>query len=582
VRKNKFSFNKIKFSPKEVFSHLRSFLLATQNTVGVDIGYSYIKIAQFQKAREGYLLTNYQIKEIPFSVRDNPRERNALIRKFINDYFSQMKIRTSLGRIVIEGGGIFIFSFLLPMLSEKDLRGAVEIELRKKLPSHIDIRSIYLDYFITDRLEDSRGIQLFVTCIALDKSLINKNLDFLKSFNLRPVVINTSADALGNLLRIMQAKDYIGLMDIGARKSVLNFYRGSLLQFSREISIGGDHITQNILKVLQGISSQASFGDAEMFKRQCGIPMGEEMGNEFYTDLGVVKGERIYAGLRPVLERLITEISRTITFYFRTYKTERLNVFYLTGGGSRIKNIDRFLSTNLKNFSIGSIEKLNSLKAIKGWFDVEVIKQELVMEEAAPHLSSLFGLCIDKGGKVNLVPPREKIEQKALFLLFLFRFFFPIVCILTLAYYGFNYTKKLIYSASLERAKKEIIQLTPKVREIDEYFKLRNLLKERENLLKKAMGPQPLWWGILKELSNITPEEIVLSRLEIEPKIPKQMYLEGEVVGEYTRLDLIISQFTLNLSDSPYFSNVRLISSERAMFSTVPKAKFGIVCELVY
>ena len=573
---------KSKINLRESISNFRSLLLATQNTMGIDVGHSYIKIAQFQRTRKGFLLTDYRVRAIPFKVRDSLRERNNFIREFINEYISQTRIKTSLGRIIVEGSGVFTFSFLLPALSEKDLKGAVEIELKRKLPFQVDFKNIYLDYFVTDRLEDEKGIQLFVTCIAVDKSLIERNLDFLKSFNLRPVVMNTTADALGNLIRIMQIKGYVGVLEIGARKSFLNFYRDGSLQFSREIPIGGDQFTQGILKVLKTLFPQASFDDAEMFKKQCGIPLAEEVGSEFYTDLGVVKGEKIIAGLRPVLERFITEISRTITFYFRTYRIDNLEGFYLSGGGSRIKNLDRFLSANLKNLSVGSIERLNPLKAIKGWLDVGILRQELVMEEAAPHLSSIFGLCIDKGGQINLVPPKEKVEQKALFLLFLVKLTFPILLIFTLVYYGFNYTRRLVYNTILDRTHRQITQMEPKVKKIEEYFELKKRLKEREDLLAKAIGRQPLWWGILKELSNITPEEVTLNKLEIEAKTPKEMRLEGEVISEYTNLDLVISQFTLNLNDSPYFSNVRLVSSERVMFSAIPKARFEIVCELVY
>ncbi len=571
-----------KINLKESISNFRSLLLAIQNTMGIDVGHSYIKIAQFQRTRKGFLLTDYRVRAIPFKVRDNLRERNNFIKEFINEYLSQTRIKTSLGRIIVEGSGVFTFSFLLPALSEKDLKGAIEIELKKKLPFQVDFKNIYLDYFVTDRLEDEKGIQLFVTCIAVDKSLIERNLDFLKSFNLRPVVMNTTADALGNLIRIMQIKGYVGVLEIGARKSFLNFYHDGLLQFSREIPIGGDQFTQGVLKVLKILFPQASFDDAEMFKKQCGIPLGEEVGSEFYTDLGAVKGEKIVTGLRSVLERLITEISRTITFYFRTYKIDKLESFYLTGGGSRIKNLDRFLSANLKNLSIGSIERLNPLKAIRGWLDVGILRQELVMEEAAPHLSSIFGLCMDKGGQINLVPPKEKIEQKALFVLFLAKLIFPALLIFTLVYYGFNYTRRLVYSAILERTYRQITQMKPKIKEIEKYFELRNQFKKREDLLTKAIGRQPLWWGILKELSNIIPEEVTLNKLEIDTKNPKEMCLEGEVISEYTNLDLVISQFTLNLNDSPYFSNVRLVSSERVMFSAIPKARFEIVCDLVY
>ncbi len=573
----------VKFNITELFFSFKNFFLATQSTLGIDVGHAYIKIVQLQKTRKGYVLTDYRVRAIPNRVREDLRERSRFIKEFIQEYIFQTRIKTSLGRSVISGSGVFTFSFSLPSLPEKELRGAVGIELKKRLPFQIDFKNIYYDYFITEKLEEEGGSQIFVTCIAVDGSVIDRQLEFLKSFNLRPIVINTSADALGNLIRAMGITEHIAVLEIGASSSSLNFYHQGLLQFSRDIPIGGDQLTQGILKVLVPLKEDISFDDAEGFKKQCGIPLGEELGSEFCTDFGTIKGERIMAGLRPILERLITEISRTVTFYFRTYKIDSLSVLYLTGGSSRIKNIDRFLSANLTNISIKSIERLNPLHAIKGWLDVGVAKGELVMEEAASHLSCVFGLCMDKGGIVNLVPPKEKVEQKALFLLFLARLIFPLLLLIMLGFYGINYGRKLIYTTIAKRAENQILQLTPKVREIQEYFEFRRLLREREELLNKAVGRQPLWWGILKELSNIVPEEIVINRLEVLPeKEPKQLLIEGEAMSEYTNLDLVISQFTLSLNDSPYFSNVHLLTSERDIYSPIPKARFEIVCDLLY
>ena len=571
---------KLKFDFQEFFSGFKNSFAATQNTIGIDIGEAYIKIVQLQKSGKGYLLTDYRVRAIPYKLKNNPKERARFIKEFIGEFLSQSKIKTTLGRLAIKGAGVFAFSINLPPVGDKDLRGTVSIELKKRLPFQLDFKNISFNYFVTDKFEEEPPLMM-VTALAVDNNVLDKHLDFLKSFNLRPVVINSAADAIGNLMNSIEGVEHAAILDMGAKQSYFNFYKYTKLQFGRDIPVGGEHLTQAILKALSPLASEIAFEDAEAFKKQCGIPMQEEAEAEFYTDYGAIKGNQITTALRPMLERLITEISRTSTFYFRSYKVESLDALYLTGGASRIKNIDKFLLANLSNLPVKKIERLDSLKAIKGWRDVGVFRQELVMEEAAPHLGVAFGLCIDKGGAVNLVPQKEKIEQKAVFIMFLTRLIFPVAVAMAGIFYFAAYGRMLVLNTMTTRAEAQIQQFSSMVHDINDYLEVKRKLEERESLLSRAIGRQPLWLGVLKELSRITPQEISLHRLEVKPgEAKKQLVITGEVVSEYTNLDLALSQYTLSMSESPFFSDVKMVSSERDVYSPIPKAIFQIVCEL--
>lgn len=570
----------MKFDPKVFLNFFKNALVATQNTIGIDVGEGYIKIVQLQKSHGGYLLTDYRVKAIPYKIKDNAKERNEFVKEFINEFITQSRLKTQLGRLAIKGSGIFTFSFSLPPLSEKDLRGAVGIELKKRLPFQIDFNNIHYNYFVTERFEEESPA-VMVTCIAIDNSVLDRHLDFLKRFKLRPVTINSTSDALGNLILAVGEQKCVGVLDMGTKMSYLNFYKKGLLQFSREIPVGGEQLTQSILKALVPLGGNISFEDAEAFKRQCGVPMQEEAEIELYTDFGAIKGSQITTALRPVLERLVTEISRTVTFYFRTYKLDNLDALYLTGGASRMRSIDLFLQANLGNLPVKTIEKLNPLKAIKGWLDSGVFKQELVMEEAAPHLTIAFGLCIDKGGQVNLVPPKEKIEQNALFAMFIARLAMPIVLGGMLAFYTFTYLNAMHIAILNQRAEKQIQQFESQIKDIQDYLALKQSRDSRESLLNRAIGRQPLWWGVLKELSVITPEEVTVYSVSVKPgENPKKMVILGVVVSEYTNIDLKLSQYTIVLNESPFFANVKLVGSEKDEYSPIPKARFEIICDL--
>lgn len=577
--KESFSFQKLKLILQGFWFSFRHFFSPFQNIIGVDLGQGYLKLIQVQKSGGGYVLLDYKVRAIPHKVQNDVVEKEKFVKDFIQEYIFQSRIRRGLGRIAVKGDGVFIFSFSMPPLSDKDLRGAVGIELKKRLPHQLDMSSISYKYFVSARYE-AESPSLMVTCIAVDNKVLDAQLEILKASHLRPVTINTPQDALGSLLKTIDAPQDVAVLEMGTSRSYLNFYRDSTLRFSREVPVGGEHFTQGMHKALAHLKSDVSVEDAETFKRQCGIPMEEDGDTDFYTDFGPLKGSHISTVLRPVLERLVTEVSRTISFYFRTYKVRKVDKLFLTGGSSRIKNIERFFIANLSKATVRNVEKLNPLKALKRWQSAGISRQEMLMGEAAPHLSVALSLCIDKGGKVNLLPMKEKIEQKAMFFMFLTRSISPLIFILLVGFYMVSYGKGKFYEKLTQDAQRQIKELKPKVEKVDEYIAFRNRLLEGESLLKQAVGKHPLWWGILKELTNITPPEVTLHSLEIKAgQTPKKVILVGEVMSQYTDLDMALSQYILNLEESPYFAKPTH-QRKRDEYSHIPRAIFEIVCEV--
>jgi type IV pilus assembly protein PilM len=580
--------SKSKISLANIFNFIKNIFASTQNIIGLDIGTSYIKIVQLQKTRGGYaIITNCITRALPTSVKDNPESKKNLVQEFVKEFIADARIKTKLGRLVISGKGVFIFSLPVPSLSKKDLKGAVSIELKKRLPFQMDLDSISFDYFVTGQFRDEKGATLLrVTCIAADNNVVTEGVEFLKEMNLRPIGISVIPDALANLIPLclnIKPNQTIALLDIGADSSLLNFYKGDMLQFSREIPIGGDHITKAMTKSIVASTGTINLTaeEAEKIKRQCGIPLEDEESTEYYTDFGMLLGSQISAMLRPTLERLITELVRTLNYYSKSFHIPKIEGLYLTGGSCRLKNIERFLLSNLEG--IDRVERLNTLKAVKGWADVSIFKQELVMEQAAPHLSAAFGVCLGKGGRVNLLPLKERIEQKANFMMVLAKVSFPIILILVTLFYTLTYIGTFRYKRLIAEAEASINKLDPVVAKVKEYLALKSKIEQRRNLLEKAVGRQPLWWGVLKELSAITPQEVVLEKIVTTKKKERlEIRLIGEILAKYTTVDLALSQYLLALDGSPFFSRVQLISTQKDMYSVIPRARFEIVCQLSY
>jgi type IV pilus assembly protein PilM len=567
---------------------LAEYLISSQDVIGIDIGSSYIKILRLHKKGKKYLIRKSITRALPQAAKDNSAEKRKLVQEFVKEFLVEARSKSNLGRLSLSGKGVFIFSLAVPYLSKKDLRGAVGIELKKRLPFQLDINNVMFDYFVTGQFRDDKSSGLQVTCIAADRQSIEEQVQLLKDMNIRPVAINTIPDCLGNLLPYcldnLPGKKTVALLDIGANISLLNFYKGRNLVFSREIPIGGEHVTHAMAKPLN-LSTRVmtiSPEDAEKLKRNIGIPLQDEAEVEFLTDFGPLKGDQLSALLRPTLERLVMEINRTISYYIKTFKPENLiDELYLTGGSSRLRNIERFLLYNLEG--IQRVEPLNILKTVKTWADTGVLKQELMMEQAMPHLAVAFGLCLGMGGKINLLPSKEKLEQKAIFLSTALRIGFPLILLLSLVFYGLNYGNALKYKILNNNLELEISRLELSAAQIREYLAMKGKLQERKQLLAMAKGKQPYWWGVFKEISLITPPEVILQKITAVPgKVPRELRLVGRIFAKYSMVDLELSQYVLVLSDSPYFSHVEVVSSKNDMYSSIPAADFEVSCQMNY
>ena len=577
---------------KQTSSH-RSFLgwlkenaASGQQVIGIDIGAAYLKLLQLQKKTSGYVIANCVTKAFPPNLKENAAERRKLVGEFIREFIAESRLKQPLGRIVISGKGVFVFFLTIPQMNSKDMRSAVSIELKKRLPFQTDIANVAFDFFVCSKNPDDKSALCQVTCIAADRLTVEEQVTFLKEIGIQPVGISVIPDALGTALEVClkPAPDKtIALLDIGATTSLLNFYKGRDLVFSREIPLGGEHFTHALAKPVASATGGFTMtaDDAEKLKRNCGIPMDAEAHTEFLTDYGPMIGEQIVTMLRPHLERLVLEVSRTCTYYAKTFKSAPVDELYLTGGSSRLRNLDRFLQKNLEGFR--KIEPLQVLKIVKGWADSSILKQELVMEQAAPHLAVAFGLCLGSGGRVNLLPEKEKVELKAALVSTVVAIALPLVVLVTAFFCASSYTAAQRYQAVILKLQKEVSTMDRPVQQVKEYLGMKARLEQSKELLAQARGKQPLWWGIFKEISAVTPDTVTLSRIDAGPSDQmKEIHLYGRIASSYAVLDLALSQYVASLEDSVFFKDVRLLVQEKDMYSAVPAADFEIVCKLEY
>jgi len=156
----------------------------------------------------------------------------------------------------VGGPGAVVRTILLPKMTSQELQTALTFESEKYIPFKPE--DTFLDFTI---LGDRPNGRMEVLLAAARKDLVNAHLDLLSQAGIVPYAVDLEPLALSNNWELIhsspearppqQESGTVGLLHIGARGTILDFFSDSKLQFSREIPIGGDVFTQALSEALR-------------------------------------------------------------------------------------------------------------------------------------------------------------------------------------------------------------------------------------------------------------------------------------------------------------------------------------------
>jgi type IV pilus assembly protein PilM len=188
-----------------------------------------------------------------------------------------------------------------------------------------DIDDVYLDFQdLHTGTKDSARTDVML--VAAKKEVVNAYLDMLAKIGLKTVVVDVDAFALENSYeKNFSLSDNVALIDIGASKMSINIISGGMSILARDVVLGSRQVTDQIQSRFD-----LSFEEAEELK--IGLVPAEDKKTEL---------EGIFVN---VCTQWILEIKKALDFYFSSYPDESISRLVLSGGGAKVKGLDKFLS----------------------------------------------------------------------------------------------------------------------------------------------------------------------------------------------------------------------------------------------
>ncbi|NOY77509.1 MAG: pilus assembly protein PilM, partial [Calditrichaeota bacterium] len=555
-------------------------LVETGLYLGLDIGQGVTKYVLVKKKGHEKVVR-------AFGILDNPRgiDLKTRVHQVLDHLEKQGLLDRSKINLAIYGPDVGIHRISLPPLKKKELSEATEWSLKKKFD--FQNQEIINDFLVLGKKKIKGVEHNDILAGMVPTSLVEEKIEPFLEKKITPWHLRPLPSVLWSLYHAAHIQDEgscVAMVDIGARKTLITFIREGAIEFAREIPSGGDDITEGMTATIfhEGQAFQLSWEEAEGVKRTFGFPLSGDRN----TSIRNVPLVEIGALMRPHLERLTSEIQRSIDYYRENFSVNKIDRVYLLGGTAGLQNLVEFLKME--------IDEEIELFQFSTHFPLNLPSNEAkTFHNRFLELAVALGLAIDTGRSLNLLPePLRKVETiKLQRRLFFYLSFLTIITIVFLS--GTSFLRVSSLKNQFRQMQLEYKKIQPKKRHYDALLTRRKFLLSKKQIYQSELildNPLP---NILKLVSQMMPPEMALTgmsvtREEIAPKknqkgtrqktstragnkatkgkkkapAERASFLRLKGVRYHPRPDegIRIANFMLRLRDSGYFQSVMLLN----------------------
>jgi type IV pilus assembly protein PilM len=343
--------------------------MSAQNRVGIDIGYSSIKIAVLSKDTKitKLLSIGHIPTPLPGIISESDLDLEA-VSSSIKKLYEEINPPTNNVSVALPESKIFTrVIYDLPYLTDDELSQAIRYAAEEFVPMPIkDVNLYYQIIFRSPKKEPSSRTVVFV--VASPKTLIDKYIRVLQQANLRPVAIETEMIAAArSLITYNSFSPTTLIIQLGASNTDYAVISEGLILLTRSIATGGNALTRLIAQ-----NFNFEVVQAEEYKKVYGILEDQLEGKLFRT-------------LKPIIDVIVTEAKRVILAHETQNKQRPVKRVVLTGGGARTPGLVRYFASFL-GLEVAEADP---------WGAVEIdvnLRQKLSTE--APFYSVAVGLAL--------------------------------------------------------------------------------------------------------------------------------------------------------------------------------------------
>ena len=307
--------------------------------LGIDIGGSSAKIVQLRASRGVAVLETYgEIALGPYAdqpigkvVKLSP-EKTALV---LLDVMREANVTARAGGLSIPFSSSLVSVLDVPNVDEKQLKRMIPIEARKYIP--IPVSEVTLDWFVIPHEEGEQSAfdrvtpQTPLQAKGKEVLLVAIHNETLAGYQALSAAAGLKIGFYEiEIFSVIRSSVGHGLapilvVDLGASTTKIYVVERGIVRLSHQVSIGGQHMTENL-----GHSLNWEFEKAERVKREHGLVDS--------TAFGADENDRIRTSLLSTLDRMFSEVNRVLLSYGQR-SNKNVSHVVLAGGGASLPGI---------------------------------------------------------------------------------------------------------------------------------------------------------------------------------------------------------------------------------------------------
>jgi len=508
-----------------------------KRTVSIDFGASFIKVASVEARGDKYRLLAYALGELKASQK-TVQDISLFLKQLLEvNSITEKEVVLSIS----DPDWIFIKKLTLPQMSKDELFNAVKWQLKGQFPFSVE-ESVFDLQVIREYTDSEAAKKVELFCVFAKKEIISKYVSVVVACGLSPIKASNSVFNYCGILNLLSVNPEISaILDIGHTHSQVSIYQKNKLTFVRSLNFSTEKLTASLVGALAigNGKLQIDTQKAAELLGQFGIPLDEGQVLE-----GGIKANQIISLIRPLLETVVKELSRSFEYFKSESELDIPAVLYITGVGANLINFNRYLADQLKM----RVEKL-PLPDLLDTKNLDKDKFNLY----ANQLSSAIGLSLSDGG-INLLPREiknikiELIQKTSL----------RITAIAIGAVFVFSW---FVINFQISDYKKRLKIAKVHLQSVQEVKNLKAIVDSRENLINVIHTGKVPSGGLLKLISAIIPPSIILNEFSFD-QASHTMWLRGIVVIGKDSVEKTLTDFMNDMENSKFIQEANLVSSK--------------------